>query len=79
MGFLISERKDAWDIPYLILLALSVMPVYLGAVDASQSLYVNQLVSSFAMAAMVPLLTVDAIVHRIPNRKKTPLQDPIPV
>lgn len=79
LGFLISERKDAWDIPYLILLALAVMPVYLGAVDSSHSLYVNQLVSSFAMAAMVPLLTVDAIVHRIPNRKKTPLQDPIPV
>lgn len=67
ISFIEEKEKNNWDVAYMVLFVLAVAPVYMGTVDAQNSLYVNQFVETFAMIGMMFLLMIDTIVHRIPT------------
>ncbi|MGN1235774.1 MAG: hypothetical protein ACI4U2_07315, partial [Christensenellaceae bacterium] len=80
LAFLVDPaEKNGWDVAYLVLFALMISPVYLGAIDAENAIYTHQVLASSAMVAAALLLAIDAIVSHLPIRKKIPLVEPLPV
>ena len=72
VALLAERKKDAFDVLYGILFFLVLTPVYLGEVDAGNSLYVNQFIESFALIGMELLLIVDAAITLYQKRDRFP-------
>lgn len=62
VGLLAEKEKNTLDWIYGILFFLLLCPVYLGEVDATYSLYVNQFIESGALILMEGLIAVDAVL-----------------